>query len=79
MTSNTLPRLTRANASVYLRERHGISRTPGTLAKLAVTGGGPKFRKIGVRHVLYDIADLDAWAVSALSDPVASTSELRVA
>lgn len=79
MTINPRPRLTRAEASAYLLSQHGISRTPGTLAKLAVVGGGPKFRKIGSRHVLYDVADLDAWAKSALSAPVGSTSELRAA
>jgi predicted DNA-binding transcriptional regulator AlpA len=36
----------------------GIS--PRTLEKLAVTGGGPSYYKIGAT-VLYDIADLEAW------------------
>jgi hypothetical protein len=75
MTDISLPRLTRNGASDYLMERYGISRTPGTLAKLAVIGGGPKFRKIGSRQVLYDVTELDAWAASVLSEPMGSTSE----
>jgi hypothetical protein len=76
VTYFTLPRVGRADASKHLYEKHGIRRTPGTLAKLAVIGGGPKFRKIGTRQVLYDVADLDAWAESILSAPLGSTSEL---
>ena len=75
MNSILPARLTRAGASAYLKERHCISRTAGTLAKLAVIGGGPKFRKIGSRQVLYDVADLDAWAESILTAPLGSTSE----
>src|SRR4051812_18341973 len=66
----------RAAASTYLKERWGIERAAGTLAKLAVTGGGPPFRKAG-RIPLYDPADLDAWAQDLLGEPVTSTSELR--
>jgi hypothetical protein len=49
--------------------------SPKTLAKLAVVGGGPQFRKIG-RIPLYDTSDLDAWVLGKLSSPVNSTSEL---
>src|SRR4051812_43810192 len=66
----------RAAASAYLRERWGVDRAPGTLAKLAVVGGGPRFRKAG-RIPLYAPADLDAWASWLLGEAVASTSELR--
>ena len=37
------PLLPRGGASRYLRETWGIERKPSTLAKLAVTGGGPQF------------------------------------
>jgi hypothetical protein len=67
-------RLTRADASSYLRDRHGISRTAGTLAKLAVIGGGPSFRRVGSRGVIYDVTELDRWAESLLSEPLTSTS-----
>ncbi len=68
--------LRRYEASNYLLETHGIRRTVGTLAKLAVIGGGPRFRVAG-RTPLYSPDDLDAWADSILSPPVRSTSELR--
>jgi len=59
-----------------LRQRWGIERAPGTLAKLAVVGGGPRFRKAG-RVPLYAPVDLDAWARELLGEPVATTIELK--
>jgi len=70
--------LTRDEASAYLMDRHGISRKASTLARLACRGGGPAFRKVGLRHVVYDRAELDRWASSILSEPLASTSEFTV-
>jgi hypothetical protein len=71
----TAPRfLRRKAASEYLHEAHGVERAPGTLAKLAVTGGGPAFRRVG-RVPLYDPVDLDAWIKSKLSPRMRSTSE----
>ncbi len=69
-------RLRRSEAATYLLETHGIRRAVGTLAKLAVIGGGPRFRVAG-RTPLYEPPDLDAWADSILSPTVSSTSELR--
>ena len=47
-------------------------KTPRTLEKQRVLGGGPKFRKFG-RRVMYAVADLDAWAADrsfeSTSDP----------
>ena len=68
-------RLRRAEASRYLNKEWGISRTPKTLAKLAVTGGGPVFEKDG-RIPLYTEPALDDWARAQLSPPVSSTAEL---
>ena len=68
-------RLRRAAASQYLLETWGISRTPNTLAKLAVTGGGPVFEKDG-RIPLYTEPALDDWVRAQLSPPVSSTAEL---
>lgn len=65
----------RDEASKYLKETWGISRTPKTLAKLAVTGGGPAYQKDG-RFPLYTIASLDAWVKSHLSPSVTSSAEL---
>ena len=69
-------RLRRAEAATYLLETHGIRRAVGTLAKLAVVDGGPRFRVAG-RTPLYSTDDLGAWAESILSPLVGSTSELR--
>ena len=76
ITQTTWPRrMRRADASHYLREAHGLSFAPSTLAKMAVVGGGPAYRKAG-NVPLYDPADLDAWADTKLSKLVTSTSQL---
>jgi hypothetical protein len=67
--------LRRKTASEYLLETHGLDRAPSTLAKLAVIGGGPIFRRIG-RVPLYATDDLDKWVASKLSAPMRSTSDL---
>lgn len=66
--------LTRKSAAEYLRARYGQGAVQ-TLAKYAVLGGGPSFRKMG-RAVLYITADLDAWAMAKISGPVKTTSQL---
>ncbi|WP_342780195.1 hypothetical protein [Mesorhizobium intechi] len=43
------------------------------MAKLAVTGGGPLYRKAG-RTPIYSPADLDAWAESRIGEARRSTS-----
>jgi len=70
-------RLRRQDASKYLLETWGISRTPKTLAKLAVIGGSPAFQKDG-RIPLYLESDLDDWARAQLSPSVTSTAELSL-
>jgi hypothetical protein len=77
MKDGVAPRrlLRRSAASKYLDDEWGIQRSPKTLAKLAVVGGGPKFRKAG-RVPLYDPPNLDEWARKMLSGLVSSTSEL---
>lgn len=64
--------LRRKAAGFYLTEKYGFG-AARTLAKLAVVGGGPAFRKIG-RLVVYSPHDLDEWAVSRMSEPRRSTS-----
>ena len=61
----TIKLLRRKTASAYLQEVHGLERAVATLAKLAVTGCGPVFRRDG-RVPLYSTDDLDAWAASIL-------------
>jgi hypothetical protein len=65
--------LRRKQASAYLRDRYGLERAPATLAKLAVIGGGPPFRRLN-RIPLYTPADLDKWVASKLSGRMHSTS-----
>lgn len=74
-TENPRRPLNRAEASAYLMERHGICRKTSTLARLACRGGGPAFRKAGSKFVVYERAELDRWAASIMSGPLASTSE----
>jgi hypothetical protein len=65
--------LRRVNAAHYVRETWGIPCSPKWLAKLAVTGGGPIYRKAG-RFPIYKPTDLDAWAEARIGIPRRSTS-----
>ena|ERR1700761_3961984 len=68
-------RVRRKEAARYLTGAWGIPMSPKTLAKLAVIGGGPLFRKAG-RIPLYEILELDMYARGKLSPLVGSTGEL---
>jgi hypothetical protein len=67
--------MTRPEAARYISERW-FPCSPKTLAKVAVIGGGPQFRRAG-RIPLYAIADLDSWAAGKIGPRVSSTSELQ--
>ena len=66
--------LSREKASAYLLSTWGLKRAVGTLAKLAVIGGGPAFHKAG-RNPLYAPADLDTWAAKIIGPRKLSTSD----
>jgi hypothetical protein len=66
--------LRRKEAARYVQETWGIPLSAQTMAKLAVVGGGPLFRKAG-RFPLYEIADLDTWANLKLGPKRRSTSD----
>jgi hypothetical protein len=66
--------LRRADAAAYVSERYGFPCSRQWLAKLAVVGGGPVFRKAG-RFPIYKPSDLDAWAQSRIGPAQTSTSE----
>jgi hypothetical protein len=67
--------MTRVEAAQYI-SRYWFPYSAKTLAKVAVTGGGPPFRKAG-RLPLYKRTDCDAWAERKIGPRVHSTSELR--
>ena len=75
ITSRHWPaRMRRKVASAYLLEEHGVSLSPATLAKLAVLGGSPPFRKDGP-FPLYERTDLDNFATVRLGPLRTSTSD----
>ena len=78
MSVNWPERMNRREASLYLRERHGIQASAPTLANFVCHGGGPAYRRQGGRLVIYERADLDIWAETRLSRKVHSTAELSV-
>ena len=79
ITSRHWPtRMRRKVASEYLLEEHGVSLSPATLAKLAVLGGGPAFRKDGP-FPIYERTDLDTFATARLGPLRTSTSDQQQA
>jgi hypothetical protein len=68
--------LRRKDAGRYLKERFGFS-SERALAKLATVGGGPPFRRAGTngRIVVYEISELDSWALAQIGDAKRSTAE----
>ena len=66
--------LRRAEAANYVSKRYGFPCSRQWLAKLAVIGGGPLFRKAG-RFPIYKPADLDTWAQSRIGPARSSTSD----
>jgi hypothetical protein len=67
--------LSRIEAAQYIRTRYGFPCSRQWLAKLAVLGGGPIFRKAG-RNPIYAPADLDDWAIARIGEPQRSTSDV---
>jgi hypothetical protein len=55
----------------------GFPVADSSLETMAVRGGGPAFMRWGGRRVAYRWGTALAWAEGRLSNPVASTSELR--
>ena len=66
--------LRRRDAAEYLLEKYGFG-AERTLAKGAVTGDTPEYRKAG-RIVLYTREALDRWALSKIGAPRASSSDV---
>ncbi len=64
--------LDRREAADYLTAR-GLRVSKNTLQKWVTTGGGPAYRRFGLRAV-YLREDLDAWAAAKLSAPRTSSA-----
>ena len=67
--------LRRSDAAAYVTDRYGFPCSRQWLAKLAVIGGGPVFRKAG-RYPVYEPSELDRWAEARIGPPQRSTSEV---
>jgi hypothetical protein len=67
--------LRRSDAAAYVTEQYGFPCSRQWLAKLAVIGGGPVFRKAG-RYPVYEPSELDRWAEARIGPPQRSTSEV---
>src|SRR5260370_19217772 len=66
--------LRRSDAATYVTERYAFPCSRQWLAKLAVIGGGPVFRKAG-RYPVYEPSELDQWAKAHIGPPQRSTSD----
>ena len=66
--------LRRAQAATYVEATYGFPCSRQWLAKLAVIGGGPVYRKAG-RTPIYAPEDLDVWALARIGAPQRSTSD----
>jgi hypothetical protein len=72
-SSNNEGFLRRRQAADYLQSKYGFGAL-ATLAKGAVTGDTPYYRKAG-KMVLYTKASLDEWALKKIGPPRRSTSQ----
>lgn len=67
----------RRDAAAYLTSKYGFG-AERSLAKGVVTGDTPEYHKAG-KIVLYTREALDAWALSKISGPLKSTSDVASA
>jgi len=69
--------LYRRDAADYLLTKHGLEVSAEHLARLAVAGGGPRFRLLAGRpgKAVYTEPDLDSWATTYLGPVVARVSD----
>jgi hypothetical protein len=77
MAESALPYLSRVESVRYIEQKYGQPArvSAGHLAKLAVKGGGPKFRRFGPRKVGYLPNDIDEWIETRISRVYFTTSE----
>lgn len=67
--------LRRSEAAAYVANHYGFPCSRQWLAKLAVIGDGPVFRKAG-RYPIYRPEDLDRWAQARIGPAQRSTSDV---
>lgn len=72
----SVPRLTRSELPEYLKQKHGLRYTEGTLAAYATRGTGPAYVKAGQR-VFYEPAAADRWVAKIMSRPAHKASEIK--
>jgi hypothetical protein len=58
----------RAEAASYVTQKYGFPCSKQTLAKLAVKGQGPEFKRANGRFAVYPVAGLDAWAATRIAE-----------
>lgn len=63
------------NAAELVQFLTGAPCSPRTLSTWRSRGGGPPFRKIRSRFVIYGFQDLERWCAETMSGPAQSTSE----
>lgn len=68
--------LNRKQAAHYVSSTWGVPCSYKWLAKLVVTGDGPRAIKFG-RSIRYRADWLDTWVLARISDPFTSSSELQ--
>lgn len=77
-THLTFPRLTRSELSEYLKQKHGLRYSEGTLATYATRGTGPDYVRVG-RQALYEPAAVDLWVKKIMSRPARKASDIKAA
>ena len=60
--------LNRTGAASYVTQKYGFPCSEQTLAKLAVKGQGPQFKRANGRFAVYPVAGLDAWAATRIAE-----------
>jgi hypothetical protein len=70
--------LRRAEVPDYLEARFGLRLSRQYLAKLAHSGAGPAYRRIG-RATVYSTGDIDAWVNDRSSSKAARAADLVTA
>jgi hypothetical protein len=69
MPSNDFVYLKRSQAAAYVRQEWGLPCSATALARLSLSGRGPRCQNLDDRFAIYRPTDLDLWAQSRISEP----------